>query len=156
MKRRLVILATLLAAVVLAYGVSHWLFSRGVRNDPPPDDPLAWMQTGLQVDDATLAKVKALHASYQPICGGLCMEIAKANDRVRALQKTSRSMTPELAEAIKEAHRRQADCRIAMQQHIYETAALLPPDAAQRYLDIVTARLVQEGMCLADVTEKRP
>jgi len=157
MKGRLLILAGLLAAAVLAYWGAQWYFAH--RHPPPPPpaaDPLAWMETELQIDGATLAKVRALHDSYQPVCGTMCMQIAEANARVRSLLEQSRAMTPELEQALREAQLRQADCRTAMLRHIYETAALLPPDAGGRYLKIVTARLVEDGLCLSDVTEKKP
>jgi hypothetical protein len=157
MKRRLFVLGALLAAAALAYGVSQWYFMRHGQHDPPPStDPLAWIQQELHVDDATLAKVRALHESYQPTCGKMCMSIASANARVRSLLEQSRSMTPELSEAIREAQLRQADCRTAMLRHIYDTAALLPPEEARGYLRIVTARLVEDGLCLDDVTGKKP
>lgn len=158
MKRRLSVLAGLVIAAVLAYAVSQWYFMReaGHHGPAPSSDPLAWMEEELHVDGATLAKVRALHDSYQPTCGKMCMEIATANSRVRSLLETSRSMTPELAEAIREAQLRQADCRTAMLRHIYDTAALLPPDAARSYLKIVTARLLDDGVCLDDVTGKKP
>ena len=155
--KRLLILMALLAAAALAWGVSHWYIARRVPDAPlPPADPLAWMQTELHIDDATLAKVRALHESYQPVCGEKCLAIAKANSRVSKLQESSRRMTPELESAIREAKSRRADCHIAMLSHIYETVALLPPEAAQHYLRVVTARMEEDGLCLAEVTEKQP
>jgi len=157
MKRRLLILAGLLAAALLAYGVSHWLLMRRAPHTPhSTGDPLEWMQQEFLLDDATFAKVKALHEAYEPTCADLCLAIAKANTRVRDLTAQSRAMTPELAGAIREAQLRQADCRTAMLRHIYETAALLPPEAASRYLAAVTGRLCADGVCLAEVVEKNP
>src|SRR5262245_42093436 len=109
MKPRLLILAGLVAAVALAYGLSHWLFTHRAPDKPVPSaDPLAWMQEELKVDDAAFAKVKALHESYQPVCGKMCIEIAKANSRVQTLIAQSRTMTPELEEAIRQAQLRHA------------------------------------------------
>ncbi len=158
MMRRLFILAGLLAAALLAYGVSHWLLMRRAPQDhhAAAGDPLAWMQQEFRLDDATFAKVKALHTAYAPVCADLCLAIAKANTRVRDLTAQSRTMTPELADAIREAQLRQADCRTAMLRHIYETAALLPPDAAPRYLEAVTGRLCEDGICFTEVVEKNP
>ena len=157
MKRRLFILTGLLAVAALAYGLSHWLLMRQAPHPSGPHgEPLAWMQQEFRLDDATFAKVQALHNSYQPTCGGLCLAIAKANGRVRTLMQQSRGLTPELEAAIREAHLRQAECRTAMLRHIYETAALLPPEAAQRYLATVTGRLIDEGLCIAEALEKQP
>jgi len=158
MRRRLLLLAALVAVTALAYGLSQWFFMhRGNAPDPvTSEDPLAWMKEELKLDEATLAKVRALHESYQPTCGKMCMGIARANTRVRSLLESSRSMTPELEAAIREAQLRQADCRTAMLRHIYDTAAQLPPETAKRYLRIVTARLIEDGLCLDDVTGKKP
>lgn len=157
MKRRLLILAGLLAAAVLAYGVSHWLLmSRAPQAHHAGGDPLSWMQQEFRLDDATFAKVKALHQAYEPVCTELCLAIATANTRVRDLTAQSRSMTPELADAIREAQLRQAECRTAMLRHIYETAALLPPEAAPHYLTAVTGHLCEDGVCLSEVVEKQP
>jgi hypothetical protein len=108
MKRPLLILLGLVVAAALAYGASQWYMMRGRHHDPTPPsaDPLAWMQRELHVNDATLAKVRQLHQSYQPTCGEMCMGIANANARVRALLESSRSMTPELEEAIRQAQLR--------------------------------------------------
>jgi outer membrane murein-binding lipoprotein Lpp len=157
MKRGFLVLAVLVAVIALAYGVSHWYV---IRSRPAvtaaSTDPLAWMVEELDLDAAAFSKVKSLHDAYQPTCAAMCMEIAKANSRVHELLQKSRSMTPELADAIRAAQLRQADCRTAMLRHIYETAAVLPSNAAERYLNIVTARLLEEGRCLTDVTERKP
>ena len=131
MKRRLCILALLLAIAALAYGVSHWCFMRSPPDVWKPDgrardmDPLVWMQREFHLDLATLEKVRTKHESYQPTCGEMCLGIAKANARVRLLLEQSRTMTTELAEAIREAQLRQADCRTAMLRHIYEPSPVL-------------------------------
>ena len=153
MKRRLLILTVIAAAAVLAYGVSHWCVMRRAPETPAASaEPLVWMQEEFQLDAATLDRVK----SYQPTCGDMCLAIAKANARVRTLTQQSRGVTPELAEAVREAHLRQADCRTAMLRHIYETAALLPAEAGRRYLSIVTARLLEDGLCISEVVEQHP
>ncbi len=157
MKRRLLILTVIAAAAVLAYGVSHWCVMRRAPETPAASaEPLVWMQEEFQLDAATLDRVKSLHESYQPTCGDMCLAIAEANTRVRTLTQQSRVVTPELAEAVREAHLRQADCRTAMLRHIYETAALLPPEAGRRYLSIVTARLLEDGLCISEVVEQHP
>jgi hypothetical protein len=157
MKRRLLILAGLLAAALVAYGVSHWLLMRRAPQEHHiAGDPLEWMQQEFRLDDATFAKVKALHTAYAPTCADLCLAIAQANTRVRDLTAQSRSMTPELADAIREAQLRQADCRTAMLRHIYETAALLPPETAPRYLTAVTGRLCEDGICFTELVERKP
>lgn len=159
MKRALILLTSLLAAAALAYGLSRWYFVHGPATPPQANDaadPLLWLQRDLGVDPYTLARVKAAHKAYQPQCASLCLAIAKANARVRTLMEQSRAMTPELETAIRDAQQCHADCRTAMLRHIYETAALLPPDAAAPYLHAVTGHLVAEGVCIDEVMEKNP
>ena len=158
MKRRLLLLAGLLAAVALAYGGSHWwLMRRGVEKPAPAADPLAWIQQEFQLDDAVFARVKALHQAYEPKCAEMCLRIARSNGRARTFTEQSRSMTPELAAAISEAELSHAECRTALLTHIYETAVLMPPAAAQRYLEVVTARVAsRDGQCISGIMEADP
>jgi len=155
--KRLLIPAGLILAAALAWGVGHWCIMRCVpETSAPAADTLAWMQREFRLDDATFAKVKAAHEAYQPQCGELCLAIAKANVRLRTLLEQSRRMTPELESAIREAQLRHADCHTAMLRHIYETAALLPADAAPQYLQAVTGQLLADSLCIDDVMQNKP
>lgn len=158
MKRRLLLLIGLLAAAALAYGGSHWwLMKLAADKTPPSADPLGWIQQEFQLDDAVFVRVKALHKAYEPKCAEMCMKIARANGRVQTLTEQSAGMTPELAQAVRDAHLSHAECQTALLTHIYETAALMPQEAAQRYLKAVTARVTsRDGQCIAVIMEEDP
>ena len=156
MKRSFTLLA-IVAAGVLAYCAAHWWrLSVHEHNVPPPLDPLAWVQKEFHLTDAELAAVEEKHRAYQPKCAEMCRRIEEANERVASLLHKSRAMTPELEEAIRAAQLRQAECQTAMLTHIYETAALMPAEAAQSYLKTVTSRVCRDGQCIMEVMEEKP
>jgi DNA-binding transcriptional regulator/RsmH inhibitor MraZ len=96
---------------------------------------LSWVRSELKLSDDQFARVSELHAAYRPKCTEMCHRIAAARSKVEALARTGRELTPELEAALKEHAETEAECRRAMVQHMYETAATLEPDQAARYLE---------------------
>lgn len=155
MKSILTMLGILAAAALAWYGVHTWRMNHA----PPPhgsSDALAWVQREFGLTNAQFAEVKKLHEAYEPRCMEMCAHIAEANGRVESLLRESRRMTPELAEAIRAAQQRRAECQTAMLTHLYETAAQMPPEAGQRYFRTVTARLLEDGHCISDLMAEKP
>ena len=156
MKRSLTLLAVV-AAGVLAYCAAHWWRLSVHKHDaPPPADSLAWVQKEFRLTDSELAAVEEKHRAYQPKCAEMCRRIEEANQRVATLLRVSRAMTPELEAAIRASQLRQAECQTAMLAHIYETATLMPAEAAQSYLKTVTSRVCRDGQCIMEVMEEKP
>lgn len=146
MKKGLMVL--MLAAVI---GIAAFLVTRThqqshrkeVLLDTMPE--LAWLRGELKLTDAQFAKASGLHAAYRPKCAAMCRNIAEARTRLETLARDARAMTPELAEAIREHARVQAECQQKMLEHLYQTADLLDDKQAARYLETVLPYALDSG-----------
>ncbi len=133
MKNGLLILLLALAAGTAAFWVTrshqHPHDRQTVLLDSMPE--LAWLRTELNLTDAQFARACALHTAYRPQCVRMCRRIADAR---APLAHHARSITPELATAIRELARVRAECQEQMLDHLYQTAALLDGPQAALYL----------------------
>lgn len=138
MKRGLLIIMLALAAGGATFWVtrSHQQTThQQVLLDSMPE--LAWLKGELNLNNEQFAKAIALHAGYRPRCVAMCRNIAAARAKMEFLARTSHGMTPELAAALREHARVQAECRQRMLEHLYQTAALMDEKQAARYLEKV-------------------
>ncbi|WP_035610438.1 periplasmic heavy metal sensor [Haloferula sp. BvORR071] len=136
MKKGLTILILALLGGVLAFCLmrSHKMAERQeTLLDSMPE--LSWLRSELKLSDDQFARVSELHAAYRPKCMEMCQRIAAARSKVETLARASREVSPELEAALKEHAETDAQCRRAMVQHMYETAAVLDSDQAARYLE---------------------
>lgn len=95
---------------------------------------LAWLRTELNLTPSQVEAVANLHHAYRPRCAEMCARIHDAEAHLAALASAGSAVTPELTRAIQDAARVRAECQQAMLGHLYQTAALLDPDQAHRYL----------------------
>ena len=136
MKKGAYILAIALLAGVIAFCVmrSHKIAeSRGNLLDSMSE--LAWVRKDLALTDAQFSKVSELHAAYRPKCMAMCRSISEAHEKMEALARKDRKLTPEFDEAIREHAAIHAECQRAMLRHLYETAGVLDASQASRYLE---------------------
>jgi hypothetical protein len=136
MKRPLFLLLAALLAGLLAYtGVRFWPTAPargGILLDEMNE--LAWLKGELALTDAQMEAVARTHHDYRPKCEEMCRKIDEAESRLTEVATRSRTMTPELSEAIHGAARVRAECQEAMIGHLHQTAALLEPEQAEKYL----------------------
>jgi len=136
MKRPLLMLGLALLAGALAFfGMrNHQMGERSgaLLVDQLPE--LAWLQKDLQLSEDEFSKVKELHLGYRPKCIEMCTRISDAREKLRLASQAQRQMNPDLENAIREYAKVQADCQQAMLQHLYQTAAVLSPQKAERFL----------------------
>jgi hypothetical protein len=136
MKRPLFLLLAALLAGLLAYtGARFWPTAPsrgGILLDEMNE--LSWLRRELALTDAQMEAVAKLHHEYRPKCGEMCARIHEADGRLTRLAAGSRTMTPELSAAVHEAARVRAECQEAMIGHLHQTAALLEPAQAEKYL----------------------
>lgn len=111
-----------------------------------PDGQLEWLRREFKLNDAQFTKVKQLHEAYRPGCDQMCLRIAEANGEANALIASSKTMTPEIEAALKKCTALQNDCRQALLTHVYAVGAEMSPAEARRYIDMMTARIVQPGL----------
>lgn len=144
MRKGLTVLAIALLGGILAFWLMRSHKMAGQHEtllDSMPE--LSWMRSELKLTDDQFARVSALHAAYRPKCMEMCGRIAAARTKVETLARASREVTPELEAALKEHAETDAQCRRAMVQHMYETAAVLEPDQAARYLETMLPLALQ-------------
>jgi hypothetical protein len=131
MKRPLVILILALIAGFAAFGITRKHCTTSNSNtllDHLPE--LAWLKTELALSDAQFSKVAELHDSYRPVCEEMCRRIDDSRVRLEAVALKSRSTDTE--------HERvRGECKMKMLEHLYQTAALMSEEQAERYLKAV-------------------
>jgi len=137
MKKGLLILGLAIAGGILAFFLTH---SKSMTNTDPvlldsmPE--LVWLRTDLKLSDEQLSKVEQLHLNYRPVCAEMCKRISESRANVSELARTQDAMSEDLAEAIEKHGQVIAECKRSMLAHIYQTAALMDEQQAQRYLEI--------------------
>jgi hypothetical protein len=157
---RLTILAAALSGIAaLAYSAtSRFLPSRTTNPSPreTQENGLRWLRDHYQLDEPTWQRIAALHEAYYPVCGEMCARISDANQRVAALMRQSDQFSPELEAALRSAESTHANCRAALLRHVYEVAALMPPEASRRYLAEMAPRLLHEGRHADEIMAPQP
>lgn len=138
MKRPFPLLLAGLIAGGVAFGAMFWLQTRGHHSlSAAPGSELEWLRQEFRLNDAQFARVSALHQAYRPTCADLCRRIAERNERLRAAVARTNVVTEEIRTLVTETGRARDDCRQAMLTHLYAVAAEMPPEAGQRYLQIM-------------------
>ena len=95
---------------------------------------LDWLRAELGVPEDSMSAVMEVHNAYHPVCRDLTRRIETSHARLAALTRQGK-MSAELEAALREHADIHLDCQRAMLKHFYATAACLPPDLAQRYLE---------------------
>ena len=144
MKRGLLILIT---AVTLGGGMfygSRWMLSCGcaVAGAVPTErgsllPELEWLRHSLDLTDSQFEKVKALHLAYQPTCEALCLRVHLSNQSLLETATKSRAVEGGVAGNLRERADLSLECQQAMLRHVYETAACMRTEQAEKYLHLV-------------------
>ncbi len=106
---------------------------------------MEWLRDEFHLTDDQMKKAEALHDGYQATCENMCRRIAETDARLAGAIRASSSVTPEITSAIAETDRVRTECRVAMLDHFYQTAALMPEAERQRYLDKVLPVVLHPG-----------
>lgn len=159
MKKGLLILLGALALGASMFVCTRLMLSRSHETAMPTDHAsrlpeLQWLKTWLALDEEQFARVKQLHLAYLPKCEELCQRVHDANQSVLALSRKQSQVDPALAEAIHAHSKLAGECRAALLQHVYETAALLKPDQAKRYLDLMIPSTLGVSCCEAPAAQR--
>ena len=107
---------------------------------------MEWLRDEYQLSDAQFSRIREMHREYAPKCDLMCEKIAKAHDRLDQLIKASKTFTPAVDAAMSECVAVQAECRRALLRHVYEVSAEMSPADGARYLQMMTARIVEPGL----------
>lgn len=147
MKRGAFVLVAAAIVSVLAYCIYFWAATHNAQAMlSRPDGQFEWLRRGFALNEAQFTKIKQLHEEYRPKCDAMCMRIAEANAKANALVAGSHEVTPEIQAALSECAALQQDCRRQMLQHVYTVSAQMSPSQADRYLKMMTSRIVEPGL----------
>jgi len=142
-----IILIAALAAGVIAFYVCSFFATHEIRKiAQSPNGELEWLRREFHLADAQFKKVEELQTAYTPSCNEMCSRIMEANDKVARLISENREMTPQLEAAIREAGAVQQYCQTQTLAHIYRVSAQMNPTDGQRYLRMMTSRVVEPGL----------
>lgn len=98
---------------------------------------LQWLRASLDLTDSQFEKVQALHLAYQPKCAELCMRVHHSDQSLMEASAHSRTATEEVVKLMRERAELTQECQQAMLKHVYETAACMTPEQADKYLKTV-------------------
>ncbi|OYW73829.1 MAG: hypothetical protein B7Z37_20045 [Verrucomicrobia bacterium 12-59-8] len=98
---------------------------------------LQWLRVSLHLTDPQFVKVKALHLAYQPACAELCMRVHHSDQSLMEASMHNRTLTGDVVKLMRERADLTQECQQAMLKHVYETAACMVPEQADKYLKTV-------------------
>jgi hypothetical protein len=110
------------------------------------DGGMEWLRREYHLSDAQFARVQQAHREYAPKCDLMCEKIGKANARLDRVILANKTYTPEVEAAMKECLAVQGECRQALLAHVYAVSAEMPAADGARYLEMMTARIVEPGV----------
>jgi hypothetical protein len=147
MKKSLLVL--LLAAVIA--GAGYWIYYRCATAPArtmftQANGEMEWLRREYHLSDAQFTRIEQIHREYAPKCDLMCEKIAKANARLDQLILANKTYTPEVETAMKECLAVQGECRQALLAHVYAVSAEMPAADGARYLEMMTARIVEPGV----------
>jgi len=135
MNRSLVIVLAALVLGVALFGGSYFAGQRACRMTlANPTDDLAWLRTEFQLSDAEMARIRELHAGYQPRCAEMCAKIAAKKSELEAALNGATNVSPVAQQKLAELAALRAQCQAQMLQHFTEVSRTMPPEQGRRYL----------------------
>lgn len=130
-----------LAAFFGTRAVLHWQCQKDKIGCATPE--IAWMRKDLGLNQETFARVAELHRAYLPVCAEMCRRIDASGKKLHNLASQHHAVGPELVSAMAEDEKVRSDCRLAMLQHLYATAAVMSPEQAERFLKLTLPSVSQ-------------
>lgn len=104
---------------------------------------LEWLRQELKLTDEQFAKVAEVHEAYRPTCEALCRKVMATHVRIKELASPSKPVSPELEAALTEHALLHVECQKAMLNHLHQTASLMSPEQAQKYLDALLPEVIE-------------
>jgi hypothetical protein len=100
-----------------------------------------WFRCEFGLDQATCTAIEEAQAEFNVACERHCADVAAAEKALASLPTDALAERRAAAEAAVKAA--EAHCREAREAHVRRLAAMMPPEAGKRYLDIALARLAK-------------
>ena len=140
MKRLVPLLLLGLAlAVIAASFARRGCCDANLAKSAAAGDTACWFRCEFGLDSSTSEAVTKAHAAFMPECEKHCARIAEARAALGELPADAPAdrradATRAVAEAV-------STCEAAREAHARKLAAMMPPVAGKRYLDLVLPRL---------------
>jgi hypothetical protein len=135
MKRFFPLLAVVVLAGAVAFGVTQW-----VRHKCCPDEN-TWLQTEFSLSNEQLAAIKKIRADYGPVCATHCSKLSTEKKRLADLEKKHSRDSADYLAALAAFEALNRECAAATRKHLEAIAAQMPPDQGRRYLEMVGPKI---------------
>lgn len=137
--------ATVALVVLIASAVGFISFRASadpvVQDALTKRDAMEWLRADFQLTEAQFAAIKQLHDSYSLVCEEHCREIQDATRARNSLKTAANANTSALAAAERRVEELRLVCESAIATHVRQCAALMSPEAGQRYLALVLPKI---------------
>ena len=142
MRKPALIFLALLGVAAAVYFACYHIATHDARRMMASNDDQAWLRAEFALNDTQALAIAKLQADYQPRCMEMCARIAESNARLETLLAASKTMTPELEAAVREASQTRADCNTATLAQALAISAHIPPEHAARYRALIASRIL--------------
>jgi hypothetical protein len=135
MRKPVVILvAALTLGAVLFAGAFYCARQICVQRVARSTDDLDWLRMEFHLGDAELARIRALHEGYLPMCAENCEQIASKKHELAQAVAASTNATATLDRLRAEVAAARAHCQGEMLAHFEEVSHAMPSEQGERYL----------------------
>jgi len=142
MKKPVIILLAMLAAATTVYFACYRFATHETRQMLSAPDGSAWLRAEFALTEEQFRAIIALQSDYEPRCVEMCARITKLRERLEKLLHESKTMTPEVDAAMREASQMQADCHAAALAQVFAISAHMAPEQAVRYRAMIAKRIL--------------
>lgn len=104
---------------------------------------LEWLRREFKLTNEQFEKVAQAHEAYRPTCEALCKKVMASHAKIKELARPSKPVTPELEAALTEHALLHVECQKAMLNHLHQTASLMSPEQAEKYLDALLPEVIE-------------
>ena len=104
-------------------------------------DAMEWLRADFKLTDQQFAAIKKLHDAYSVVCEEHCHEIMRAVSARNELKAAPQANASAIATADRRVEELRLACDAAIATHVRQCAALMSPEASQRYLGLVLPRI---------------
>jgi hypothetical protein len=138
------LLGVLMLTGLLAGGA--FLLSReSVRKTQSPREMgLRWLREEYHLDEATFARIEALHRNYFAQFGRMCRELDETDRPLLARPRTFSVNSGTVASQLSQEQALCSRCEQAALTHLKQVAELMPPEQAERFLQAMSPAVQQQ------------
>ncbi len=142
MKKPFVILLLAAGLATAMYFACYHFATRETRGMLTSADGLEWLRTEFALNDEQTRLIAKLQADYEPRCVEMCARISKSAERLEKMLHESKTYTPEVEAAVREASQTQADCRAVTLAQAFAISSHMTPEQGARYRAMIGARVL--------------